>query len=309
MHTISQILGQDYCCSLNSDDVYDLELPLYKSKAKGGTMILWQKWLDPFIKTIPVTTSAFLPIVLTLPASPPTVHVAIYLPTHGQDTEFVSELASLRNCLDNLNTIYDFPSIYIRGDSNVNAKNTHRVSILKSFLDDYKLVKIEISHKTYHHFVGNGEFDSNVDVLLQPAAVDASLSESVSEILCKHDVPAINSHHDAIMSKFGIPAQEEVIPTSNLLTAPKLKHMRTTVFWTEQGIVDYARIVKSHLKRIRETWLIPTCQASMSILLQLTNHIMTEAAIATNKFKFLGKPISRKRKIPDPIKKTQESPQ
>ena len=305
MHTISQILGQDYCCSLNSDDVYDLELPLYKSKAKGGTMILWQKWLDPFIKTIPVTTSAFLPIVLTLPASPPTVHVAIYLPTHGQDTEFVSELASLRNCLDNLNTIYDFPSIYIRGDSNVNAKNTHRVSILKSFLDDYKLVKIEISHKTYHHFVGNGEFDSNVDVLLQPAAVDASLSESVSEILCKHDVPAINSHHDAIMSKFGIPAQEEVIPTSNLLTAPKLKHMRTTVFWTEQGIVDYARIVQSHLKRIRETWLIPTCQASMSILLQLTNHIMTEAAIATNKFKFLGKPISRKRKIPDPIKKAR----
>ena len=92
LHYVTQYLGSDYNHSLNSEDLYDPELPLYKSKAKGGTMVLWQKWLDPYIKVIAVTSTAFLPVVLSLPGSMPSVHVALYLPTHGQDPQFVSEL-------------------------------------------------------------------------------------------------------------------------------------------------------------------------------------------------------------------------
>ena len=67
-----------------------------------------------------------------MPDRCPSVHLALYMPTHGQDTEFVSELASLRNCLDDLVATHSNLCIYIRGDSNVNAKNTNRVSMLKS---------------------------------------------------------------------------------------------------------------------------------------------------------------------------------
>ena len=110
--------------------------------------------LDPYIKVINVLSTSFLPIVLTLPGSRPTIHVALYLPTHGQDTEFVSELASLRNCLEDLNTVYNYPSVYIRGDANVNAKSLSRVNIMKSFKTHFNLT--DIPYKTYHHFLGQG---------------------------------------------------------------------------------------------------------------------------------------------------------
>ena len=81
LSNIAQYIEHDYCYSLNSDDISDPELPLLRSNAKGGTMILWKKCLDPYIKVINVLSTSFLPIVLTLPGSRPTNH----------DTEFVSE--------------------------------------------------------------------------------------------------------------------------------------------------------------------------------------------------------------------------
>ena len=94
---VVQYLQHEYCYYLNSEDNFDPDLPFIKSKAKGGTMLLWRKWLDPYIKVVNVASSAFLPIVVAIPGSHISVHVALYLPTHGQDTEFVSELANLRN--------------------------------------------------------------------------------------------------------------------------------------------------------------------------------------------------------------------
>ena len=91
-----------------------------KSKAKGGTMVLWRRWLDTYIKVVTTISASFLPIVITIPESCPSVHVALYLPTHGQDVKFVSELASLSNCLSELLATYDNLCIYLRGDGNVN---------------------------------------------------------------------------------------------------------------------------------------------------------------------------------------------
>ena len=108
-----QYFKHDYSYFLNSEDLVDPELPLVRSKAKGGTMVLWRKWLDPYVRIIPVASSSYLPMVIILPKCRPSVHVALYLPTHGQDTEFVSEIASLRNCLDRLNIEYNYPSIHI----------------------------------------------------------------------------------------------------------------------------------------------------------------------------------------------------
>ena len=89
--SIVQYLDHDYCYSLNSDDLYDQDLPLVNSRAKGGTMVLWKKCLDPHIKVVSSPSSSFLPVVLTLPNCRPSVHITLYLPTHGQDTKFMSE--------------------------------------------------------------------------------------------------------------------------------------------------------------------------------------------------------------------------
>ena len=97
-----QYLEGDYCWHLNSDDLPDPELPLVKSRAFGSTMMLWMKELDPYIEVIPTNTTAILPIMFKMPGLKTTVHIALYMPTHGKDSDFVSDLAELRNCLDDL---------------------------------------------------------------------------------------------------------------------------------------------------------------------------------------------------------------
>ena len=143
LQNVLDYVQEKYCFAATSDDIMDPDLPLLRSKAKGGAMILWKQWLDPYIKVIPPTSSSYLAIVLRLPGRQTSVHVSLYLPTHGQDTEFVSELAGLKICLDKLNSEYDYPIIFIRGDANVNDKNTTRVNMLNSFMDHLNLTKLQ----------------------------------------------------------------------------------------------------------------------------------------------------------------------
>ena len=70
--------------------------------------------------------------------------------------------------------------------------------------------------------------------------------------------------------------------------------------------MEYSALVSTHLKRIRDTWLSPMSQASMSVLLQLTNSVLTKAASLTNEPKPLKKRVNRKqKKIPPTILKAQ----
>ena len=294
---IAQYLDHDYCYAMNSDDLFDHDLPLVNSRAKGGTMVMWSKWLDPHIKVVSTSTSSFLPVVLTLPDCLPSVHVAVYLPTHGQDAEFMSELATLQNCLDSLNTAYSYPCIFIRGDANVNCKNTRRVNILTSFMERFNLTRTAIHHKTYHHFVGGGLFDSNVDVILHSDSVPGMQPEQVKNILCQKNIPDMGSHHDAIVSVLFLPQDDTRTATDDNICAPRLDIKRRKINWTEEGTQEYAMLVATQLKKIRETWLKPDSQVAMSVLLQLTNCFLDMAASATNESRPLSTKIKSKKKI------------
>ena len=297
IHDVMQYIEHDYCFAISSDDVYDPDLPLYKSKAKGGTMVLWRKELDPHVKVIPAVSSSYLPIVLALPGSQISVHVALYLPTHGQDTSFVSELANLQNCLDNLVIIYNDPPLFIRGDSNVNEKNINRVNIINSFKEHFNLTQVAIEHKTYHHFVGDGQFDSNVDVLYYSRGGGGleCVTEFVTGILCKKNIPALNSHHDIIQSSFQLPPKPD-LPVDDVELAPRMHHQQSKITWSEEGRESYSALVSRHLGRLRDRWLKPNCKASMSVLLSMTNTVMTRAAIKTNKHRLVAKKGKKKKK-------------
>ena len=71
------------------------DLPLEKRRAKGGTMILWREKLSPYIKILNVNSASFLPLILSIPGIATSAHIAVYLPTSGKETEFVSALAGL----------------------------------------------------------------------------------------------------------------------------------------------------------------------------------------------------------------------
>ena len=281
-----QYLEGDYCWHLNSHDLLDPELPLVKSKAIGGTLMLWMKELDPYIEVITTNTTAFLPIVLKMPGLKTSVHISLYLPTHSRDTEFVSDLAELRNCIDDLVTRFTDPILYIRGDGNVNPNNGVRVTLLQQLLSDYNLARTDLGHLTYHHFVGNGMYDSDIDILLHTK--NENVTEAVIKILCKHEHPDIFSHHDPILSSFTIPTEVNTMPRPLHDIAPRVVHTRSRIDWTEQGQLAYCELVAPYLRQAREQWLDPSSQVSMSVLLSATSDILSKCATMTNKFRIVG---------------------
>ena len=291
-------LQGEYNYSLNSRDKLDPELPLVKPKAIGGCMILWKLCFDPYITVHPVPSSSILPIVFNPPGTRVSVHISIYLPTHGQDEEFIEELANLAVCLDELLDIHPDALVFLRGDFNVNDKNTKRTALLKRFFEDAELHEIEIDHPTYHHFTGNGKSDSSLDKLVISKTVE--IPEKIKKIHCKIYDPTIDSHHDLIVSECNLPTTETKEPTSMNISAPKLENNRTKIFWTDEGVEQYQHLVAPELLHIRQLWLsgAEDSKTSLSLLLEATNNILTITANNTNKSVMLDK------KFPPKSKKT-----
>ena len=277
----------EYSSELNSEDKLNPEIAMAKHKATGGTMVLWKRSLDKYISIHPVECTGFLPVVYNPPGSPISIHIALYLPTSGRDIDFIDQITQLSNCIDDLNEKYQDCLIFLRGDANVNKNNHDRVKIFSTFLSSHNLVQISIEHKTYHHFLGGGAFDSNIDILAH--SKESLHKESVSTIFCKHDYPEIDSHHDPILSSVLIPVSEPTDHQTHLQTAPSLKHPRFKIIWSEDGIAKYQEEVASKLAEIRIKWLNPLSKTSLSILLSRTNDILSKTAISTNRSVNLNK--------------------
>ena len=149
----------EFCSFLNSEDLHDSELPLRTNKAKGGTLVLWRRELEPFITTHTCDTSSFLLIILEIPGYRTSIHIAVYLPTAGQDSQYMEDLAKLGNTIDEMHQKYPNPVIFIRGDANSSSKNNHRKTLFENFCRDNSLTRLFINHPTYHHFLGEGKFE------------------------------------------------------------------------------------------------------------------------------------------------------
>ena len=145
-------------------------------------MILWKRSLNGYINIHPVQSTAFLPLIYCPPNSPVSVHIAIYLPTSGRENDFLDQITQLSSCIDELKELYPSCIIFIRGDGNVNKINLERYRIFSHFLATQNLLQIPVNHKTYHHFLGGGLFDSEIDVILQTN--NSPQLESVTNVFC-----------------------------------------------------------------------------------------------------------------------------
>ena len=285
--SLMKYLQSDYCYFLNSEDYHNPESAMTKNTTVGGTLLLWRKDLDPYVSVYPVQSTSFLPIILQMPGLPISVHIALYLPTHGKDGEFVSELASLRICIDEISLHHPDCLIFIRGDCNTNKKNLRRVSLLQQLQRDFSLKRVHIPHNTYHHFVGNGSFDSDIDVILHTD--ESYVEEKVDKIICKHDNPLLLSHHDIILSSVSLPLHTVTEEGTELVTAPKLPNERVKITWSDEGVKRYQISVAPQLRLMREAWLDSASPASLSVLLELTNLVMSSTASSSNKTTSLAK--------------------
>ena len=270
----------DYNYALSSDDQFDLNLPLNKRKAKGGTMIMWKIELDAYITCLSSPSSSFLPILFTPPTNGSSLHISIYLPTSGHESQFLEEISNLHHLISNLMSKFPDIPIFIRGDANVNPKNKKRMNVFKNFCSEFNLQETTINHTTYHHFMGDGSSDSQIDVLLHTNAA----CEKFEDVICKKEDPTILSHHDVILSRFYLATH----PSSSSVnlhhpSAPRIDNNRAKIHWSQDGANLYLKTIGSSLSSLRDRWSTATSEASFSILLNSTYSLLDKCARLTNK--------------------------
>ena len=107
--------------------------------------------------------------------------------------------------------------------------------------------------------------------------------EEITQILCQNKFPEIDSHHDVILSTVSIPSHFVPPPQDLLKPAPTIENKRHKIVWKEEQILAYQARVSSQLTRIRTDWFIPQSPASVSILLDITNQVLSQSAIDTNR--------------------------
>ena len=117
---IMPLFNDTYCSFLNSNDLYDPTIPLQQNRSLGGTMFLWRKDLDPYVKILNPSSPSHLIALFKYPGSVLSVHLTLYMPTQGKDTQFFADFADLRNSMDDINNSQDHPLMYLRGDVNIN---------------------------------------------------------------------------------------------------------------------------------------------------------------------------------------------
>ena len=298
--TASPLAGT-YMYALNSADKFDPELPLVKSKAHGGTMVLWKAEHDPYITVYLVSTTAFLPIIFHPPRSKLSIHFAVYLPTLGLENNFVNELSKLSLTVDELLEAYPEAPVYLRGDFNVSQRNKNRTDLLNHFCSQHHLQQLHMPKVTYHHFTGDGVSDSFLDRIFFSSSLKHP--EIIKYFECKLENPLVNSHHDIILSNWFVSREDPVNQSAENIVAPLMPNTRVRVLWSDPGIDQYQSMVAPQLQRIQDLWLSSPSLTSVSLFLESTNNILSACAASSNRTIQLDKPSStRPPAIPKPIR-------
>ena len=275
-----------YEAHLNSEDFHQPELALEKAKAHGGTLLMWQSSISPFITVLPTKSPSFQSLLLKLPGLLPSIHTVIYLPTSGKEDEYITALVDLDDHLTNITNEFPDAAIFLRGDANANPNNVARYSLFTHFCSLFSLSKVPLLHPTYHHFVGNGLYDSEIDVLLYHGPHPTN--EKLDRIVCKLDSPFVNSAHDVILSLCTLPAASTPTPDVRNITAPRINNDRVKIIWNDDDIIEYENIIGTSLRSLREQWGNTNSRSSLSILLSSTYACLSLAACSTNKSVNLG---------------------
>ena len=281
-----QMFSGEFSFNLNSEDVMCPDLPLISRAAKGGTMVMWRSELSPFVKILPTSSPAVLPVLLSIPGLAPTVHISLYLPTSGRDAEFLSALAALEASIVQVSEDFACP-IYLRGDCNVNLNNTARANLFQHFTSKLSLSSLDLNHPTHHHFTGNGASDSQLDLLLYMGP--HNLAETLTTVVCSLTNPLVDSHHDVILSAFPLHLLQPDPCTGNI-SAPRVLNQRVKVKWSTETVPLYESLVSPSLISLRERWSNSPDPTSFSILIESTYSALNIAAKSTHKTVDLSRP-------------------
>ena len=116
---------------------------------------MWHSDIHKYVTPLEMSCSSVLPIIVSLPGFKPSCHIGIYMPTAGQDDQFVVSLSAIESAIVLAKEkAGEDTALFIHGDMNASEKNTARFPLLLSLMEKFDLNRIISDHFTYHHFLG-----------------------------------------------------------------------------------------------------------------------------------------------------------
>ena len=209
----SKILSEDfgdYSFHTSSSDSFTPpeDLILQSGPTWHGTALGWKKSLEKFVNKLPVISERFCGVKYEDTDSKVDILAyTVYLPTSGQDDEFLEILAILSSDISQHNT--NDSVVIIGTDSNVSNKSSRRrYNAMKQFLQSFSLTTILKDDKpTFHH--NNQTSESQVDHIYTFIPDNSNVKIRIKDHLCLKEESANISSHDVIVGEIELPITSE----------------------------------------------------------------------------------------------------
>ena len=138
----------------------------------------------------------------------------------------VLRVSLLKNCHNFRWSLLNFLN-YKKMLQYTSKKHQNRTALLDFFSSEHEFHEVAFHHSTYHHFVGLGNSDSDLDHILYSSKLQ--YQEILQDIYCKLSEPLIDSHHDMIISSWSLPDVTTEAISSDNVKAPRVENNRHKV--------------------------------------------------------------------------------
>ena len=244
----------DYNFTTTSSDMFTPpeDLVLQSGPTWHGTALGWMKSLEKSITKLPIISERFCGIKYEdKEAGVNIIAYTAYLPTSGQDNEFLEILSILS--LDISKHIVDGSVVIIGTDSNVSKKSSkRRYDAMESFLQSFSLVTIlEDEKPTFHH--NNQTAESQVDHIYTCIPDKSKIKITFKDQLCLKNDSANISSHDVIIGQIALTTttednnEEDFSSSYTPFVVKKPK-------WNSEQKPDYEQKAYNDLKELSENY-------------------------------------------------------
>ena len=253
------------------------DLVLKSGPVWHGTALGWRKSIDSFITKLPVVSNRFCGVkYVDSQAKTSVLLYTTYLPTSGQDEDFLEILSLLSHDIVQNNT--ENSAVIVGTDSNVSKKSTkRRYEAMNRFLSFQSLKTIlPAEEATFHH--NNQTSESQVDHVYFYVPDSSNIKVQFKQQLCLKDNPENISSHDVIIGEVFLPIIEEQ-KTNKDYSSSYTEFTVKKPKWNKSNKEEYQSETAKVLKKLTEIYngkeFIPTlCEMfSKTMVISAEKHL------------------------------------
>ena len=224
--------------NITSSDIFlpTEDLILKSAPVWHGTSLGWKKSVEKLITKVNVVSDRFCGVKYETKSDSSVIAYTAYLPTSGQDEQFIEVLSLLSFDIIQNNT--ENSIIIIGTDSNVSKKSSkRRQDAMRVFLDSFHLSSImKNENPTFHH--NNGTSESQIDHIYIFVPEKSKVQIDFKEHLCLKNNPTNISSHDVIVGEINLPEPIEESETEDYSSSYTPFVVKKPI-WNTSGMEGY----------------------------------------------------------------------